>query len=332
MTMAPENAAQSLYPTRGEARPTKLAIIGAGAVGSTLAYAAVIRGVAREVVLYDINKAKVEAEALDIAHGIQFTPMNKVYGSDDIESVRDADVVVVTAGAKQNPGQTRLELAGSTVDLMKKILPPLVEVAPNAVYILVTNPVDVVTYASLKITGLDPTRMFGSGTVLDTSRLRYLVSLETGIAVQNIHAYIAGEHGDSEVPLWSTAEIGNVPLLQWELPGGGRFDNELRERIRVDVVQSAYRIIEGKGATNYAVGLAVTKIIEAVLRGENRVLTVSTLLNDWNGISDVCMAVPTIVSREGAGKVLVPPITMIERDALTASALQLREVARSLGF
>lgn len=328
----PDNVAQTLYPTRGESRPSKLAIIGAGAVGSTLAYAAVIRGVAREVVLYDINKAKVEAEALDIAHGIQFTPMNQVLGSDDIEAVRDADVVVITAGAKQNPGQSRLELAGATVDLMKKILPGILEVAPNAVYILVTNPVDVVTYASLKISGLPQQQMFGSGTVLDTSRLRYLVSLETGIAVQNIHAYIAGEHGDSEVPLWSTAEIGNVPLERWDLGDGRRFDEALKERIRVDVVESAYRIIAGKGATNYAVGLAVTKIIEAVLRGENRVLTVSTLLNGWNGISDVCMAVPTIVDRNGAGRVLEPPITMHERDLLTSSAMQLRAVARDLGF
>ncbi|MBV7363847.1 L-lactate dehydrogenase [Actinomycetaceae bacterium TAE3-ERU4] len=324
--------AKPLYPSKKTER-LKVAIIGAGAVGATLAYACVIAGHASEVVLYDINKAKVEAEALDIAHGIQFTPMGSVSGSDDIEICRDADVVVITAGAKQKPGQSRLDLAGATVNLMKMILPNVLAVAPDATYILVTNPVDVVTYASLKISGLPANQMFGSGTVLDTARLRYLVSRETGVAVQNIHAYIAGEHGDSEVPLWSSAEIGNVPLRHWgETLNGGVFDEQLRNRIHEDVVQSAYRIIDGKGATNYAVGLAVTRIIGAVLRDEQRVLTISTLLNDWEGISDVCMAAPTIVGRYGAGRVLTPPITLAEREGLTESANRLRKVASDLGF
>ncbi|AOZ72860.1 L-lactate dehydrogenase [Boudabousia tangfeifanii] len=324
--------AKTLYPASKKER-SKIAIIGAGAVGATLAYACVIAGHASEVVLYDINKAKVEAEALDIAHGIQFTPMSSVSGSDDIEICRDADVVVITAGAKQKPGQTRLELAGATVGLMEKIIPSVLEVAPNAIYILVTNPVDVVTYVSQKISGLPFNQMFGSGTVLDTARLRWLVSKETGVAVQNIHAYVAGEHGDSEVPLWSCAEIGNVPLRHWgPTLSGGLFDNELRERIREDVVQSAYRIIEGKGATNYAVGLAVTRIIGAVLRDEQRVLTISTRLEDWEGISDVCMAAPTIVGRQGAGRVLTPPLTLAERDGLTESAQRLRQAARDLGY
>ncbi|OKL49257.1 L-lactate dehydrogenase [Boudabousia marimammalium] len=324
--------AKTLYPTKRGDR-SKIAIIGAGAVGATLAYACVIAGHASEVVLYDINKQKVQAEALDIAHGIQFTPMSAVSGSDDIEICRDADVVIVTAGAKQKPGQSRLDLADATVGLMKTIIPAVQEVAPDAVYILVTNPVDVVTYASLKISGLSPEQMFGSGTVLDTARLRYLVSLETGVAVQNIHAYVAGEHGDSEVPLWSSAEIGNVPLRHWgPTLSGQQFDTELRERIRKDVVESAYRIIEGKGATNYAVGLAVSQIVGAVMRDEQRVLTISTLLKDWEGISDVCMAAPTIVGRNGAGRVLTPPLTLAERDGLTESAQRLREAARKLGF
>ncbi|MDY5585139.1 MAG: L-lactate dehydrogenase, partial [Arcanobacterium sp.] len=188
-----ENAS-SLYPM-ATGRPSKIAVIGAGAVGTAVAYACAIKGDARSIVLYDINKPKVEAEALDIAHGIQFTPTSSVEGSDDIEIVRGADMVIVTAGAKQEPGQSRLELAGSTVNLMRKIVPQLQEVAPDAVYMFITNPVDVVTYAALQITGLPRNQVFGSGTVLDTSRLRYLVSLETGVATQNIHAYIAGEHG-----------------------------------------------------------------------------------------------------------------------------------------
>lgn len=332
-TTSTTNAAASLYPARRDGHPSKVAIVGAGAVGSTLAYACVLRGVAREVVLQDINKDKVEAEALDIAHGIQFTPAASVSGSDDVEICRDADVVVITAGARQKPGQSRLDLAGATVSIMKAILPGLVEVAPNAIFIMVANPVDVVTYTSLKISGLSPRQMFGSGTVLDTSRLRYLVSLQTGTAVQNIHAYIAGEHGDSEIPLWASAEIGNVPLTRWgPLESGAEFDAKLRDEIAHEVMRSAYRIIEGKGVTNYAVGLAVSRIIGAVLNDEQRVLTISTLLDDWAGISDVCMSVPTIVGRSGAGRRLLPYLTLDERDALTASAVHLREVARSLGF
>ena len=163
--------------------------------------------------------------------------------------------------------------------------------------------------------------------------MRYLISLETGTAVQNIHGYIAGEHGDSEVPLWSSTEIGGVPITQWGTTlDGGVFDETKRERIAHDVVRSAYRIIEGKGATNYAVGLAVQRIIGAVLNDEQRVLTISPLLNSWHGISDVCMAVPTIVGREGAGRRLELPLTSDEKERLVASADHLREVARGLGY
>ncbi|MDO4664901.1 MAG: L-lactate dehydrogenase [Actinomycetaceae bacterium] len=322
-----------IYPTGATGRPSKIGIVGAGAVGTALAYACIMRGDAREVALYDIDKARVEAEALDMAHGIQYTAAGAIIGSDDIEVLRGSDIVIVTSGAKQKPGQTRLDLADSTVNLMKDLIPKCLSVAGDAVYIMVTNPVDVVTYASLKISGLDRNQMFGSGTVLDTSRLRYLVSKETGVNTQSIHAYIAGEHGDSEVPLWSSAEIGNVPLRHWGPTRTGRlFDAQLRAEIAEDVVTSAYRIIEGKGATNYAIGLSVSRIIGAVLRDEHQVLTISSLLDDWHGISDVCMAAPTITTREGAGKVLVPSLTLGERDALTESAQRLREVCRNLGF
>lgn len=328
----PQSNAKSLYPS-SSGRPSKIAIIGAGAVGTAIAYAAAMRGDARDIVLQDINKQKVEAEALDIAHGIQFTPAGSVEGSDDVEIVRGADLVIITAGAKQKPGQTRLDLAGSAVKLMRAIVPNLLSVAPDAVYMFVTNPVDVVTYVALKLTGLPRNQVFGSGTVLDTSRLRYLVSLQTGVATQNIHAYVAGEHGDSEVALWSAAEIGNVPLRHWGPTLSGRlFDRELRDHIAHEVTQSAYKIIEGKGATNYAIGLTASNIAGAVLRDEARVLTVSTLLSDWEGISDVCMSAPTIVGRSGAGRVLEPPLTLRERDGLTESAKQLREVTQSLGF
>lgn len=319
----------------GEARRTtrKIAVVGAGAVGATLAYAALMRGVARTVALYDINKAKVEAEALDLGHGVQFMPMAEVLGSDDIAVCADADVVVVTAGAKQKPGQTRIDLAEATIGLVRSVLPPLVDVAPDATFIMVTNPVDIVTYAALKISGLSPQRMFGSGTVLDSSRLRYLVAQHCGVAVQNVHAYIAGEHGDTEFPLWSSASIGGVPLLEWRgSRSAGPLTPEVRERIHREVIDSAYRIIEGKGATNYAVGLAGSRIIEAVLNDENRVLPVSTLLDDYRGISDICLSVPTVLGRSGAERTLEVPMSDDELASLRRSADALRSVAARFGL
>lgn len=320
--------------TAGQVRRTsKLAIVGAGAVGSTMAYAALMRGAARSVALYDINKAKVEAEALDLGHGIQFMPMAEVVGSDDIEVCTGADVVVVTAGAKQKPGQSRLDLAEATISLVGKILPPLVEVAPDAVYIMVTNPVDIVTYAALQQSGLPPTQMFGSGTVLDSSRLRYLIAQQTGVAVQNVHAYVAGEHGDTELPLWSSATIGAVPLLDWNgINGRGPLTSEVRDGIAREVVESAYRIIEGKGATNYAVALAGSRIIEAVIKDEQRILPVSSLLDGYHGIRDVCLSVPALVGREGVGERLEVPMSADELAGLRRSAETLRAVARRFGF
>ena len=314
-------------------RVSKLAIVGAGAVGSTMAYAALMRGAAREVALFDINKAKVEAEALDLSHGIQFMPMAHVVGSDDLEVLAGADVVMFTAGAKQKPGQTRVDLAGATIGLIQKVLPDIVRVAPNAVHVMVTNPVDVVTYAALKISGLPSSQLFGSGTVLDSSRLRFLIAKETGVAVQNVHAYVAGEHGDTELPLWSSASLGAVPLLEWNgIEGYGPLTLEVRDRIAREVVQSAYRIIEGKGATNYAIALAGSRIIEAILKDERRILPVSSLLDDYYGISDVCLSVPALVGASGVSERLRVPMSSDELAGLRASAVAVREVARSFGY
>lgn len=317
------------------ARPSStVAIIGAGSVGATLAYAALVRGAARNVVLYDINKAKVEAEAADIGHGIEFISQATIEGSDDIEICRDADLVVFTAGAKQHPGQSRMDLAANTVGLVKKVLPNVMEVAPDAMHMMVTNPVDVVTYAAQQITGLPPSHVFGSGTVLDSSRLRYLIARECRVAVQSVHAYVLGEHGDSEVPMWSSAVIGGVPLLDWLGDDGEPvFTDEVRSRIGHDVVHAAYQIIEGKGATNYAVGLAVTRIIEAVLRNEHRVLPVSTRIDDdFLGIHDVCLSMPTVVDAGGAVRRLGIPMSHHEMAKVQASGRSIREAARSLGF
>ncbi|UFU04206.1 L-lactate dehydrogenase [Ruania suaedae] len=304
-----------------------IAVVGAGAVGATYAYAALMHGVARRVVLYDVDGAKVRAEALDLAHGIEYVPMGSVEGSDEIDICAGADLVVVTAGAKQHPGQSRMDLAGTTVALMRTLLPGLVRVAPDAVYLMVTNPVDVVTYAAQQISGLPPARVLGSGTVLDSSRLRYLVATACGVAVRNVHAYVLGEHGDSEVAIWSSATIGGVPAR--ELPELGA---SVRDRLAREVVESAYRIIEGKGATNYAIGLAATRISQAILRAEGAVLPVSGLLEGYHGISGVCLSVPSVVDGTGVSRQLEIPLDDAELAALRASADSVRETARRCGL
>lgn len=304
-------------------------------MGATLAYAMLIRGVAEHVALYDLDSAKVRAEVLDLRHGLQFVPQAEVSGSDDIDICAGADVVVVTAGAKQKPGQTRLDLAGVNVAMCRSLVPQLVEVASNAVIVMVTNPVDVLTYAAVKIAGLPEGRVFGSGTVLDSSRLRQLIARRTGVAVQNVHAWIAGEHGDSELPLWSSASIGSISLERFALPGRSPLDDPAKEQIATDVVSSAEQVIRGKGATNYAVGLATSRIIEAVLRGQNHVLPVSTLLHHYQGLEDledVCLSVPCVINRGGVGSVLEVPLSEAEARGLCESARAIRAVARSLGL
>ena len=311
---------------------SKVAVVGAGAVGTAIAYAAQIRGTCRELALFDLNAGKVHAEVLDLNHGLQFTPMAGITGSDELDVCAGADVVVITAGHKQDPGQTRLDLAAANVAMCRDLVPSLVELAPDALLLVVTNPVDVVTYAAQKFSGLPAHRVFGSGTVLDSSRLRFLIAEHTRVAVQNVHAYIAGEHGDSEVPLWSTATIGGVPVRDWEGNGARVLDEEARARIHHQVVSSAYEIIAGKGATSLAIGLAVSRILEAVLHDEHRVLPVTSLLDDVHGISDVCLSMPSVVGRSGVESVLATPLSDEERTALTASAEAVRAVARSLGL
>ena len=320
-------------PTPAARRTTRLGIVGAGAVGATLAYAALMRGTAQTVALFDIDAKKVQAEALDLSHGIQFVPMAHVVGSDDVAVLADCDVVVFTAGAKQKPGQSRLDLAASTIGIVRSLLPRLVEVAPDAVHVMVTNPVDVVTWAALQVSGLPDAQLFGSGTVLDSSRLRFLLAEHLGVAAQSVHAYVVGEHGDSELPVWSSATVGSVPLLAWPGPDGRpALDEASRDRIAQDVVQSAYRIIEGKGATNYAIGLAATRIVEALVYDERRILPVSSRLTDYLGIGDVCLSVPAIVHAGGVGDRVEVPMTDAELAGLRRSAEAVRETARRFGF
>lgn len=312
--------------------PGKIGIVGAGSVGATIAYACMVRGVGKHISLFDVAKTKVEAEVLDLNHGLMFVPMAKVDGSDDLNVLERSDVIVVTAGAKQKPGQTRVELAETNTGICRKLIPDLLRVAPQATLLMVTNPVDVLTYVALKLSGLESRQVLGSGTVLDSSRFRFLIAQRCAVAVQNVHAYIAGEHGDSEIPLWSSASIGNVPVQGWHMPGHGVLSEQEEHEIFESVRTAAYKIIQGKGATNYAVGLAVAAILEAILWNEGRVLPVSSLLTDYRGISNVCLSVPSIVGLRGVEGLLPVPMNAFEEAGLRASAEAIQHVLHTLGF
>ncbi|MFK3679006.1 L-lactate dehydrogenase [Microbacterium sp. NPDC090218] len=310
---------------------SKLTVVGAGSVGSSVAYAALIRGSARHVALYDIATEKVEAEVLDLAHGTQFTGTSDIIGGSDISVAAGSHVVVITAGAKQKPGQTRIELAEVNAGIIRRMMPELLEVAPNAIYVIVTNPCDVLTVIAQAETGLPPERIFASGTVLDTSRLRWKLGERAGVSTASVHAHIVGEHGDTEFPLWSRATIGTVPILEWETPGHPRFTLEELQEIAVDVRDAAYKVILGKGATNYAIGLSSARIVEAILHDEHAVMPVSTVLRDFHGLDGVALSVPSIVSATGAVPIRNTSLSDGElallrqsADALTAAAASLR--------
>ncbi|MFP5488216.1 MAG: lactate/malate family dehydrogenase [Acidimicrobiia bacterium] len=297
----------------------KISIIGAGSVGTAIAYASAIQGIGDELVLYDLNGPKATAEILDLQHGLQFVPSTTVSGGDDLDACRDSDVVVVTAGAKQKPGQSRLDLAAANADITRDLVPRLLDLAPDTVLLFVTNPVDVVTYIAQTLAGergVDHRRVIGSGTVLDTSRLRHRLAARLEVALSSVHATIVGEHGDSEIALWSIANVGGE-----RLPFA---DDELDEMLH-DVRHAAYRIIEGKGATNLAIGLSTARILQAIDDDEHAVLPISAR-HSIDGVGEICFSLPTVVGRHGAVRTLDVPMSDDERAGLAASAQAIRDV------
>lgn len=302
----------------------KLAVVGAGSVGAAVAYAATIDRLADQIAMYDIDAARAAAEALDLSHGLQFVGGGRVVGGDDIELCAGADLVVVTAGAAQRSGDTRLELAAANVAMVTRLMPELLRVAPDAVYLFVTNPVDVVTYVAQEISGLPHGRVFGSGTVLDSSRLRHSLAERLGLSVTSIHGLVVGEHGDSEIVLWSSATVGGTPLLDVVGPDGRRVRADELDTIRREVRDAAYRIIAGKGNTNLAIGLATARIARAISRDEHAVLPVS-VRTEVDGL-DCCLSLPSVVGRLGVLTTMPLAMDDTERTGLRASAAALRAV------
>ena len=312
---------------------SKLAVVGAGSVGTSIAYASLIRGSARQIALFDIDAKKVEAEVHDLSHGTQFTPTAVVTGGAEIEVVKDASVIIITAGARQKPGQTRLDLAGVNAGIMKQLVPQLLEQAPNAVLVLVTNPCDVLTVVAQKVSGLPVGRVLSTGTLLDTSRLRWAIAQRAGVALSNVHAAMFGEHGDTEFPIWSSATIAQIPIRQWTDATGERvFSEEALASIAYDTVHAAYSIIEGKGATNYAIGLAGARLVEAILGDQRKIWPLSSVLTDYRGVSGVALSVPSLVGPAGIQRVFEFPMDAHEISLLNSSAAAIRATLDAVGF
>ncbi len=310
----------------------KVTIIGAGSVGSTIAYTMVVNSIASEIVLIDINENKAIGEAMDIRQGVPFCSPCSVY-SGSYEDAKDSNVVILTSGVARKAGQSRLELAQINVDITKTIIPEITKYAPDAIYIIVSNPIDILTYQFHKFSGLPSNHIIGSGTTLDTSRLRTGLSDAFAISQQNVHAYVLGEHGDSSFVPWSLANIASMPIKEYisSLPA------EIRPELDYAALEeymkkSGGKIIANKGATFYAIAISVCHICKCLFSGVDTTLTVSTMMNGEYGIDDVCLSVLTIVGRDGVECKLNVPLTDEEVEKLRHSAECLKSVIREIKF
>lgn len=303
----------------------KVVIVGAGMVGSTFAYTLMLSGLAGEIVLIDMDSERAEAEAMDMNHGLFFTPPVMIRAGNYDDCV-GASVIVIAAGSKPKVGQTRFDVVHTNVRICQGIMDEIIRRTREAVIVVVTNPVDVLTYFALKHSRLPQSQVLGSGTVLDSARFRYILSRHYRVDPRNVHAYIVGEHGDSEVALWSMAHIAGMPLQFYCEVCKSRVPDLNHDEVLRQVRESAYHVIESKGATYYAVSLALERIVSAILRDENSVLTVSTLIEDVYGIKDVCLSLPCIVNGNGVDHVVWAHFSKEEMGGLRNSAQVLRDV------
>lgn len=309
----------------------KIVVVGAGAVGSTTAYTLLLGGLFQDIVLIDINRDKAEGDALDMAHGVSLVkPVTVMAG--DYADCKDADIVVIAAGAPQKPGQTRLDLLKDNVEIYKKIIKSVMKYAPGDVILMpVSNPVDILTYVAYKLSGLPKNQVIGSGTVLDTSRLKYLISRKTGVDARNCHTYIIGEHGDSEVAAWSVTNIGGMTMNEF-CKYTGKCDLNDLDKMYNEVKNSAYEIIRKKGATYYAIAVAVARICECIAGDENSILTVSGIFEGEYDIRDVALSVPTMVGGNGVERIFEVPFSKEEMKGLRDSAATLSGYLREIGM
>lgn len=311
---------------------SKITIIGAGSVGSTIAYTLANEDIASEIVMIDVNKEKVEGEVLDIIQGTCFRdPISIVAG--EYEDAKDSDIVIITSGVARKPGQTRIDLAQTNVNILKQITPQIVAAAPKALYIIVSNPVDIMTYVFTKISGLPENQIIGSGTILDTARLKYGLSEQLHIAQKNIHAYVFGEHGDTSFIPWSCAYVSGISIKEYYemMKSQGKEVEEIDKDAMIDYVRkSGGKIIANKGATFYAVSASVCQLCNRLLAASDSVATVSTMMHGEYGIEDVCLSTLTLVGPNGAQGKLPMRMNKEEIEKLRASADALKAVIASI--
>lgn len=307
----------------------KAAIIGCGFVGSSTAFALMEAGTFSELVLIDVDKSRAEGEAMDISHGVPFVKPMKIYAG-DYDDIVDASIIIITAGAAQKPGETRLDLVQKNVAIYKSIIPEIKKRGCEGVLLIVSNPVDILTYVAQKLSGFPAHRVIGSGTVLDTARLKHMLSNHLSVDSRAVHAFIIGEHGDSELAAWSGAMVSGVPLSKF-CEMRGHFNHDESERhIQEMVKNSAYEIIERKKATYYGVAMAVRRICEAIARDEKSILSISSLMEGQYGLTDICLSMPAIVGADGVEEKIPISLDEDEITKLMASARALKEIADSL--
>lgn len=308
----------------------KITILGAGNVGATCAYTFAVAGTCSDIVLVDINKEKAKGEAMDIRQGVSFSHNVEVFDG-TYDDAAGSDIVVVTLGLARKPGQTRLDLAQANVNIIKDVMPKIAKAAPDAIYVVVSNPVDIITYAILKCTDLKPSQVVGSGTALDTSRLRSSIADHLNISPNSVHAYVFGEHGDTSMIPWSITNIAGSSMEEYcaEQHINSNID---KDAVIQEVRKAGGEVIKRKGATFYAIALTVNKICDDILRDANNIRTVSTLINGRYGINDVCLSLPAVVGGHGIEKEVAPSLTDEEIAKLQDSAKALRNVLDSLEF
>ncbi len=311
--------------------PTRVAIVGAGNVGTSFAYALLLSGLASEIVLIDANQDKARGEAMDLNHAVPLAKPVRVWAG-GYEDCAGAVVTIVTAGSAQRPGESRLNLVQRNASIFQQIIPQIVQNNPQGIILIATNPVDILTYVALKQSGLPANQVFGSGTILDTARFRYLLSQQFDVDPRSVHAYIIGEHGDSEVPVWSLANIAGMRLETYCEANNMICTDKSLGDIFEQTRDAAYHIIELKGATYYAIGAGLLRIIEAILRDQSTVLSVSSLQNEYYGISDVCFSLPTVIDRGGVEHVVRLHLDQDEVEGLQKSAKILKDLIDQLNL
>lgn len=308
-----------------ELNSRKVAIVGCGFVGSASAFALMESGLFSEMVLIDADQNKAEGEALDISHGLPFAKPMQIYAG-GYEDITDASIIVVTAGAGQKPGETRLDLVKKNVGIFQSIIPQIAKYNKDGILLIVANPVDILTYTAAKLSGFPENRVFGSGTVLDTARFKYLLGEHLSVDSRTVHACIIGEHGDSEIAVWSSANVSGIPINEF-CEMRGHFEHEASmQRIAENVKNSAYEIIEKKKATYYGIAMSVKRICEAIVRDEKSILPISSIQHDNHGISDIALSMPAIVGRDGVECTVPISLSKEEEDKLKESAKTLKEV------